>query len=81
MEDFREILLRYEVLLLFVVIGSGYIIGKIRILGFSLGIAGVVFSGLAFGAWHPDGTKAFSITHQISELGLILCNYSGLILQ
>ncbi len=41
-------------LLLFLVAGIGYLIGKIRIKGFSLGIAAVLFVGLAFGALAPN---------------------------
>ncbi len=41
-------------LLLFLVAGIGYLIGKIRIKGFSLGIAAVLFVGLAFGALAPS---------------------------
>lgn len=40
-------------LLLFLVAGLGYLIGKIRIKGFSLGIAAVLFVGLAFGSLGP----------------------------
>ena len=38
------------VLLLFILLGSGYLIGNLRIAGFSLGsVAGVLFAGLFFG--------------------------------
>lgn len=40
-------------LLLFLVAGIGYLIGKIRVRGFSLGIAAVLFVGLAFGSLAP----------------------------
>ncbi|MDW8465551.1 MAG: hypothetical protein RML35_05015 [Chloroherpetonaceae bacterium] len=42
-----------SLLLLFLVAGIGYLIGKVRIGGFSLGIAAVLFVGLAFGALGP----------------------------
>lgn len=76
MDGFREILCSNQPLLLFVVIGLGYIFGQIKFHGFSFGIAGVLFVGLAFGAWHPPGTQLFSIPRQISELGLILFVYA-----
>ena len=38
------------VLTIFVILGLGYVIGKIRIFGFSLGpVAGVLFAGIFFG--------------------------------
>ncbi len=41
-------------LLLFIVIAVGYIVGTIRIKGTSLGVAAVLFVGLGFGALDPD---------------------------
>jgi len=38
------------VLLLFVVVAVGFAVGRIRIGGFSLGVAAVLFAGIAFGA-------------------------------
>jgi len=37
-------------LVLFGVAGSGYLFGRIRVCGFSLGVAGVLFAGIAAGA-------------------------------
>ncbi len=71
----REIFLNSEPLLLFCVIGLGYIIGQIKIKGFSLGIAGVLFVGLLFGGWRPDGAPPLKIAREISEVGLILFVY------
>ncbi|MEP0767635.1 MAG: transporter [Fimbriimonadia bacterium] len=42
------------ILLLFVVAGIGYPLGRLRIAGCSLGIAAVLFVGLGVGALHPD---------------------------
>ncbi len=42
------------VLLLFIVVGLGYWIGSIRVRGNALGVAAVLFTGLAFGALSPD---------------------------
>lgn len=58
---------------LFAVIGLGYLVGKVRLGGFSLGVAGVLFVGLAFGAW---GHEAFEIPHVVSTLGLALFVYT-----
>lgn len=76
MENFREILVQNPPLLIFIVIGLGYILGSIKIKGFSIGIAGVLFVGLAFGTWNPHGTQPFLIPRQIPELGLILFVYA-----
>lgn len=74
--ELRDIFLSHEPLLAFVVIGIGYLVGQIKICGFSIGIAGVLFVGLAFGAWQPAGSKPFSIARQVTELGLILFVYA-----
>jgi putative transport protein len=71
----REILLKSEPLLLFFVIGLGYIIGKIRVKGMSLGISAVLFVGIFLGGWRPKGSQPLSICQQISEVGLILFVY------
>ncbi|MFH0944376.1 MAG: TrkA C-terminal domain-containing protein, partial [Planctomycetota bacterium] len=71
----RKIILGSEPLLLFLVIASGFLLGQIRIRGFKLGVAGVLFAGLFFGGWRPEGTPSFSIAHQVMEVGLILFVY------
>lgn len=59
--------------LLFTVIGLGYFFGAIKIRGFSLGIAAVLFVGLVFGALEP---KTFVVPEVIYVLGLILFVYT-----
>jgi len=59
--------------LLFTVVGLGYFLGNIRIKGFSLGIAAVLFVGLVFGALDP---QAFVLPEVIYVLGLILFVYT-----
>lgn len=76
MEGFRELLLRSEALLLFLVIGLGFLFGEIKIRGFKLGIAGVLFVGLAFGAWRPAGTEPLVLAPALTEIGLILFVYA-----
>ncbi len=49
-----QLLLNNPLLLLFVVAAIGYPLGRIKVWGTSLGIAGVLFAGLAIGALHPD---------------------------
>lgn len=60
------------ILVLFVVIGLGYIIGQLRIKGFHVGVAGVLFVGIAVGALHKD----ISIPEIVPTLGLIIFVYT-----
>ena len=41
---------------LFLVVGLGYALGRVRVAGFSLGIGAVLFVGLAVGAIAPKAT-------------------------
>ncbi len=59
-------------LLLFVIIGLGYLIGSIRIFGFSLGVAAVLFTGIAFGALD----KRLAVPDSIYIIGLVLFVYA-----
>ena len=54
-----ELFQTQPLLTLFVVCGLGYLLGQIRVGGFSLGVAAVLFVGLAFGALIPGGNTAF----------------------
>lgn len=67
-----EILIENPILLLFVVASIGYFIGTLRFKGSSLGVAAVLFTGLAFGAMNPK----FHIPEIIYLLGLVLFVYS-----
>ena len=49
-----KILINNPLLLFFVVAAIGYPLGRIRIRGSSLGVAAVLFVGLAIGSIHPD---------------------------
>ena len=49
-----QLLVDNPLLLLFAVAAMGYLLGQIRIGGFSLGVAAVLFTGLAAGSLHPD---------------------------
>lgn len=80
MTDLHPIFAKSEPLLLFVIIGVGFMIGQIKVKGFSLGIAGVLFIGLLFGSWQnplaPEGQKTLVIAKEITEIGLILFVYA-----
>lgn len=67
-----EILIDDPLLVLFIVSAIGYAIGRIKIRGASLGVAAVLFVGLAFGALSPD-LKPPTI---IFEIGLVIFVYS-----
>lgn len=67
-----QLLLENKPLLLFLVIAIGYFIGRIKIAGFSFGVAAVLFVGLAFGAMHPD----MALPDMIYILGLVLFVYT-----
>jgi putative transport protein len=54
------------------VIGVGYLLGQIRIFGFRLGVAGVLFAGLAAGALGSE----VALPAIVSSVGLILFIYT-----
>jgi len=67
-----ELLETYPLLLFFLVIAIGYWIGRFRFRGNSLGVAAVLFVGLAFGALDDD----LQIPDVILNLGLVLFVYT-----
>lgn len=67
-----QALVQSPLLLLFTVIAIGYGIGELRIRGFKLGVAAVLFVGLGFGALSPELT----ITPFIITLGLAIFVYT-----
>jgi len=71
-ESLDTFLAQFPVVTLFAVIGIGYLLGQVRIFGFRLGVAGVLFAGLAAGALGPD----VALPSIVSTVGLILFIYS-----
>lgn len=67
-----DFLANNPLVLLFVVISFGYFIGNIKFLGSGLGVAAVLFTGLAFGAMDPR----FKIDDIVFQLGLSVFVYS-----
>jgi len=59
-------------LLLFLVAGVGFVLGKVKVAGVSLGVAAVLFAGLAFGALDP----AVALPELVQLLGLVLFVYT-----
>jgi putative transport protein len=66
-----DLLLQNSLLLLFVVAALGYVIGRIKIRGISLGVSAVLFVGLFFGALHPISNRRDHL-----PLGLVLFVYT-----
>lgn len=67
-----QLLIDNPLLLLFVVAAIGYPLGQIKIRGINLGVAAVLFAGLAVGALHPD----LKLPEIVYTLGLILFVYT-----
>jgi putative transport protein len=67
-----DLLLGNPLLLLFTVLVIGYPLGRIRVAGVSLGVAAVLFVGLALGALHPD----MKLPELVYQLGLVLFVYT-----
>jgi putative transport protein len=67
-----QVLASSPILTLFLVIGIGYIVGQIPLKGFQVGVAGVLFVGIAVGALD----KAISIPEIVPTLGLIIFVYT-----
>jgi putative transport protein len=59
-------------LTLFVVIGLGYVLGQVNFFGFRLGVAGVLFVGLAVGSLSP----AINLPEVLVGLGLVIFLYT-----
>jgi len=67
-----DVLAVNPILLLFTVIGLGYLLGSIRIFGFNLGVAAVLFVGMAFGALD----QRLALPEYIYVIGLVLFVYA-----
>ena len=67
-----DLLAGNPLLLLFTVIGLGYLIGSINIFGFKLGVAAVLFVGIFFGAID----SRLSLPEHIYIIGLVLFVYA-----
>jgi len=67
-----DLLAENPLLLLFTVIGLGYLIGNINIFGFKLGVAAVLFVGIFFGALD----KRLGLPEHIYVIGLVLFVYA-----
>ncbi len=59
-------------LLLFLVTAVGYAVGRIRLFGFQLGVAAVLFAGLYFGSLDPE----LILPDFVAQLGLVIFVYA-----
>ena len=67
-----QALVENPILLLFILASIGYLLGTVKIGGNALGVAAVLFTGLAFGAMSDE----FEIPSIVFNLGLVLFVYS-----
>ncbi|MCU0427036.1 MAG: transporter [Candidatus Kapabacteria bacterium] len=67
-----DVLRESPILLLFVVIALGYPLGRLKIAGLSLGVAAVLFVGIAVGSLHPE----LKLPELVYILGLSLFVYT-----
>ena len=67
-----QLLIDNPLLLLFAVAALGYLLGRVKIAGSSLGVAAVLFVGLAFGALDPN----IRLPELLYQLGLVLFVYT-----
>ena len=67
-----ELLAEHPILLLFIVAGLGYALGHVNVKGVRLGVAAVLFVGLALGALDPRLT----LPPVVFEIGLVIFVYS-----
>ncbi len=72
MEQFTQFLVDNPLVLLFLVIGIGYPLGQLKIGGVRLGVAFILFVGLAFGMLGPE----VQIPEVIYMFGLVLFIYT-----
>ncbi len=72
MSRFGDLLAAQPAVLVFTVVGLGYFLGNLKVAGIRLGIAGVLFVGLAFGA----ADARFALPDVIWVLGLIVFVYT-----
>lgn len=72
LDTFVQFLRANPLLLLFLVAAIGYPLGRLRVGGASLGVAAVLFVGLAFGALDPD----LKLPDVVYNLGLVLFVYT-----
>lgn len=69
----RDFLAHAPLGLLFLTIGTGYLLSHLRFRGVGLGVAAVLFAGLGLGAWGGD---RFELPELVGQFGLLLFVYA-----
>lgn len=69
-------ILQSNVLLLFVVVATGLLLGRVRVRGVSLGVSGVLFAGLFVGAWGQFHGIELALPHALRDFGLVVFVYA-----
>jgi putative transport protein len=69
-------LARQPILLLFVVVGLGSAVGRLKVKGVGLGAAGVLFLSIALSAWAAHYGINMQITEALGTLGLTLFTFT-----
>ena len=64
------------ILLLFVVVGLGSAVGRVKVRGVGLGAAGVLFLAIALSAWAAHDKIDLQITEALGTLGLTLFTFT-----
>lgn len=72
-EAIRQVLTHSPLAVLFLTIGLGYMLSHLKVRGVGLGVATVLFVGLALGAW---GGGEFELPEIVSQFGLLLFVYA-----
>ena len=67
-----ETLKTQPLLTLFLVLGSGFILGRIKVMGAALGAAAVFFTGICFGMLSPE----IQLPKFLETLGLVIFLYT-----
>lgn len=72
MHEVFEFLAAQPVLLLFLIVGFGAAVGRIRIVGVSLGAVAVLFSAMALNAWSVSQGVTLEIPASMGDIGLVV---------
>lgn len=76
MSALGELLAEHELLLVFVVMVTGVLLGRVSFFGTRLGVAGVLFAGIAVAVIARSPDHALAITPILRDFGLVLFVYS-----
>ncbi len=64
------------VLVLFLLVGTGMLLGHVKIKGVSLGAAAVLFCGIALAAWGTSAATPIEVPRELGTLGLAIFTFA-----